>query len=147
MSVWLSTFAQQKTLIGGYICEWSCLCCVTVRLRLRWWWSCWGVTQKTMPHRLASMPTGEEHRFFPPQCSLTYELHSHKCKSSSSSLSLYNTLFRCIVRALKDPNTFLFDHLMALKPVRFLEGELIHDVRTTNMAELLLIHYSRYSTT
>ncbi|NXW42948.1 EIF3M factor, partial [Nyctiprogne leucopyga] len=34
---------------------------------------------------------------------------------------------RCIVRALKDPNTFLFDHLLALKPVKFLEGELIHD--------------------
>lgn len=37
-------------------------------------------------------------------------------------------LIRCIVRALKDPNTFLFDHLLALKPVKFLEGELIHDV-------------------
>ncbi|CAM9555304.1 unnamed protein product [Lampetra planeri] len=37
---------------------------------------------------------------------------------------------RCIVRALRDPNTFLFDHLLALKPVRFLEGELIHDLLT-----------------
>uniref|UniRef100_A0A7N8Y6M1 Eukaryotic translation initiation factor 3 subunit M n=1 Tax=Mastacembelus armatus TaxID=205130 RepID=A0A7N8Y6M1_9TELE len=37
---------------------------------------------------------------------------------------------RCIVRALKDPNTFLFDHLLTLKPVRFLEGELIHDLLT-----------------
>lgn len=37
---------------------------------------------------------------------------------------------RCIVRALKDPNTFLMDHLLTLKPVRFLEGELIHDVST-----------------
>ena len=46
-------------------------------------------------------------------------------------------LFRCIVRALKDPNTFLFDHLLALKPVRFLEGELIHDV-SINMIELVL---------
>lgn len=41
----------------------------------------------------------------------------------------YALLSRCIVRALKDPNTYLFDHLLALKPVRFLEGELIHDVR------------------
>lgn len=39
-------------------------------------------------------------------------------------------IFRCIVRALKDPNTFLMDHLLTLKPVRFLEGELIHDVST-----------------
>uniref|UniRef100_A0A8C5DIS7 Eukaryotic translation initiation factor 3 subunit M n=1 Tax=Gouania willdenowi TaxID=441366 RepID=A0A8C5DIS7_GOUWI len=37
---------------------------------------------------------------------------------------------RCIVRALKDPNTYLFDHLLTLKPVRFLEGELIHDVNS-----------------
>uniref|UniRef100_A0A8C9VLX4 Eukaryotic translation initiation factor 3 subunit M n=1 Tax=Scleropages formosus TaxID=113540 RepID=A0A8C9VLX4_SCLFO len=34
---------------------------------------------------------------------------------------------RCIVSALKDPDTFLFDHLLILKPVCFLEGELIHD--------------------
>uniref|UniRef100_A0A3P9PEX6 Eukaryotic translation initiation factor 3 subunit M n=1 Tax=Poecilia reticulata TaxID=8081 RepID=A0A3P9PEX6_POERE len=44
---------------------------------------------------------------------------------------------RCIVRALKDPNTFLFDHLLTLKPVRFLEGELIHD----NMAKMRLLTF------
>ncbi|KAM4617416.1 eukaryotic translation initiation factor 3 subunit M isoform 3-T3 [Discoglossus pictus] len=37
---------------------------------------------------------------------------------------------RCIVRALKDPKAFLLDHLLALKPVKFLEGELIHDLLT-----------------
>lgn len=35
---------------------------------------------------------------------------------------------RCILAALGDPNTFLLDPLLALKPVRFLEGELIHDL-------------------
>lgn len=35
---------------------------------------------------------------------------------------------RCIVTCLKDPNTFLLDHLLSLKPVKFLEGEPIHDV-------------------
>jgi translation initiation factor 3 subunit M len=35
---------------------------------------------------------------------------------------------RCILSALADPNTFLLDPLLALKPVRFLEGELIHDL-------------------
>ncbi|XP_020723694.1 eukaryotic translation initiation factor 3 subunit M isoform X2 [Bombus vosnesenskii] len=35
---------------------------------------------------------------------------------------------RCILAALADPNTFLLDPLLALKPVRFLEGELIHDL-------------------
>ena len=30
--------------------------------------------------------------------------------------------------SLADPNTLLFDHLLTLKPVKFLEGELIHDV-------------------
>ncbi|KAK0159699.1 hypothetical protein PV327_010787 [Microctonus hyperodae] len=34
----------------------------------------------------------------------------------------------CIQAALADPNTFLLDPLLALKPVRFLEGELIHDL-------------------
>ncbi|KAM4722389.1 eukaryotic translation initiation factor 3 subunit M isoform 1-T1 [Rhinophrynus dorsalis] len=37
---------------------------------------------------------------------------------------------KCIVRALKDPKAFLLDHLLALKPVKFLEGELIHDLLT-----------------
>merc|ERR1712088_130676 len=35
---------------------------------------------------------------------------------------------RCIVASLADPNTFLFDHLLNLKPVKFLEGQLIHDL-------------------
>jgi len=35
---------------------------------------------------------------------------------------------RCIVTSLADHNTLLFDHLLSLKPVKFLEGELIHDV-------------------
>jgi len=35
---------------------------------------------------------------------------------------------KCIVTALADPNTFLMDPLLSLKPVRFLEGELIHDL-------------------
>lgn len=35
---------------------------------------------------------------------------------------------KCIVTCLADPNTFLMDHLLTLKPVKFLEGELIHDV-------------------
>ncbi|KAI2653883.1 Eukaryotic translation initiation factor 3 subunit M [Labeo rohita] len=56
---------------------------------------------------------------------------------------------RCIVRALKDPNTYLFDHLLALKPVRFLEGELIHDLLTIfvslsheqNMAKMRLLTF------
>merc|ERR1712032_1775310 len=35
---------------------------------------------------------------------------------------------RCIVASLADPNTFLFDHLLNLKPVKFLEGQPIHDL-------------------
>ncbi|KAK7490753.1 hypothetical protein BaRGS_00017982 [Batillaria attramentaria] len=37
---------------------------------------------------------------------------------------------KCIVTCLADPNTFLMDHLLSLKPVKFLEGELIHDLLT-----------------
>ncbi|CAK8694496.1 eukaryotic translation initiation factor 3 subunit M-like [Clavelina lepadiformis] len=35
---------------------------------------------------------------------------------------------KCIVRAIADPNTYLFDQLLALKPVKFLEGELLYDL-------------------
>ena len=44
---------------------------------------------------------------------------------------------KCIVTCLADPNTFLMDHLLALKPVKFLEGELIHDV--SNFSSLLFV--------
>lgn len=37
---------------------------------------------------------------------------------------------RCIVTCLEDPNTFLLDHLLTLKPVKFLEGAPIHDLLT-----------------
>jgi len=37
---------------------------------------------------------------------------------------------RCIVTSLSDPNTLLLDHLLSLKPVRFLEGEPIHNLLT-----------------
>ena len=35
---------------------------------------------------------------------------------------------RCIVTCVGDKGTFLLDHLLLLKPVKFLEGELIHDL-------------------
>jgi translation initiation factor 3 subunit M len=37
---------------------------------------------------------------------------------------------RCIVTCLSDPNTLLLDHLLSLKPVRFLEGKPIHNLLT-----------------
>lgn len=43
----------------------------------------------------------------------------------------------CIMAALADPGTFLLDPLLALKPVRFLEGELIHDLLTIFVSEKL----------
>ncbi|XP_061736529.1 eukaryotic translation initiation factor 3 subunit M isoform X2 [Nerophis ophidion] len=51
---------------------------------------------------------------------------------------------RCIVRALKDPNTYLFDHLLTLKPVRFLEGELIHDLLTIFVSAKLISYVKFY---
>nr|CAD7443854.1 unnamed protein product [Timema bartmani] len=50
---------------------------------------------------------------------------------------------RCIMAALEDPNTFLLDPLLALKPVRFLEGELIHDLLSVFVSEKLpsYIHF------
>ncbi|XP_041366455.1 eukaryotic translation initiation factor 3 subunit M-like isoform X2 [Gigantopelta aegis] len=37
---------------------------------------------------------------------------------------------RCIVTCLNDPDTYLMDHLLTLKPVKFLEGESIHNLLT-----------------
>lgn len=44
---------------------------------------------------------------------------------------------RCIIASLADPNTYIMDHLLTLKPVKFLEGELIHDLLTIFVAEKL----------
>lgn len=51
---------------------------------------------------------------------------------------------RCIVSALADPNTFLLDPLLSLKPVRFLEGELIHDLLSVFVSDKLSAYISFY---
>lgn len=52
---------------------------------------------------------------------------------------------RCIVSSLGDPNTFLLDHLLALKPVKILEGELIHDLLTIFVNEKLPAYVNFYA--
>lgn len=51
---------------------------------------------------------------------------------------------KCIVTALADPNTFLLDPLLSLKPVRFLEGELIHDLLSVFVSENLASYIQFY---
>jgi translation initiation factor 3 subunit M len=51
---------------------------------------------------------------------------------------------RCIVASLSDPNTFLLDHLLQLKPVKFLEGELIHDLLKVFVSEKLEAYQKFY---
>lgn len=51
---------------------------------------------------------------------------------------------RCIATALGDPNTFLLDPLLSLKPVRFLEGELIHDLLSIFVSENLNAYLTFY---
>lgn len=51
---------------------------------------------------------------------------------------------RCIIAALADPNTFLLDPLLALKPVRFLKGELIHDLLSVFVSENLASYMEFY---
>lgn len=51
---------------------------------------------------------------------------------------------RCIVSALADPKTFLLDPLLSLKPVRFLEGELIHDLLNIFVSENLAAYLKFY---
>lgn len=70
-----------------------------------------------------------------PESYLEHQLDNYNfCKPSLRDGNLIGQLldimfiFRCIVTHLADPVTFLMDHLLLLKPVKFLEGELIHDV-------------------
>lgn len=51
---------------------------------------------------------------------------------------------RCIVSALADPNTFLLDPLLSLKPVKFLSGELIHDLLSIFVSENLTSYLEFY---
>ena len=46
--------------------------------------------------------------------------------------------------SLADPNTFLLDHLLQLKPVKFLEGELIHDLLKIFVSEKLEAYQKFY---
>lgn len=52
---------------------------------------------------------------------------------------------RCIVTCLADPNIFIMDHLLMLKPVRFLEGELIHDLLTVFVSGTLKQYLDFYN--
>lgn len=51
----------------------------------------------------------------------------------------------CITSLLKDPNTFLMDHLLTLKPVLFLEGKPIYDLLTIFVSEKLQNYIEFYS--
>lgn len=52
---------------------------------------------------------------------------------------------RCITSLLKDPNTFLMDHLLTLKPVLFLEGKPIFDLLTIFVSEKLQNYIDFYN--
>lgn len=52
---------------------------------------------------------------------------------------------KCIVSSLADPNTFLMDHLLTLKPVKILEGELIHALLTIFVSEKLAAYVVFYN--
>ncbi|KAJ8299307.1 hypothetical protein KUTeg_023367 [Tegillarca granosa] len=58
--------------------------------------------------------------------------------------ALIDSKLRCIVTHLGDPNTFLMDHLLSLKPVKFLEGELIHDLLTIFVSQKLTAYQQFY---
>jgi len=51
---------------------------------------------------------------------------------------------KCITSALADPATFLLDHLLSLKPVKFLEGEPIHDLLTIFVTDTLEVYLNFY---
>jgi len=51
---------------------------------------------------------------------------------------------KCIVSAIADPHTFLMDYLLTLKPVKFLEGESIHELLTIFVTENLSAYMDFY---
>lgn len=51
----------------------------------------------------------------------------------------------CITSFLKDPNTFLMDHLLTLKPVLFLEGKPVFDLLTIFVSEKLQNYIEFYN--
>lgn len=53
---------------------------------------------------------------------------------------------KCIVSAIADPHTFLMDYLLTLKPVKFLEGESIHELLTIFVTENLVSYMEFYKT-
>jgi len=50
---------------------------------------------------------------------------------------------KCIVTCIANPQTFVMDHLLQLKPVKFLEGEAIHDLLTIFVSGKLQ-HYTQF---
>lgn len=51
---------------------------------------------------------------------------------------------KCIITSLADPSVLLLDHLLALKPIKFLEGELIHDLLTIFVTSKLAQYMTFY---
>lgn len=88
------------------------------------------------------------------QTLLTNNMGEHASKVMLELLGTYTTenasqarddAHRCIIASLADPSTFIMDHLLTLKPVRFLEGELIHDLLTIFVVEKLQGYQSFYN--
>lgn len=52
---------------------------------------------------------------------------------------------KCIESSIADPNTFLMDNLLALKPVKILEGEKIHDLLSIFVSEKLSAYVAFYN--
>ena len=54
------------------------------------------------------------------------ELLSTYTKESASKSR--DDAHKCIIYCINDPNIFVFDSLLLLEPIKYLEGELIHNV-------------------
>merc|ERR1712241_172403 len=67
-----------------------------------------------------------------------------KKKTTENASQAREEAQRCIVASLQDPQTFLLDHLLQLKPVKFLEGELIHDLLKIFVSERIEAYMKFY---
>merc|ERR1712015_411758 len=67
-----------------------------------------------------------------------------KTYTEDTASSAREDAHKCITSALADPTTYLLDHLLSLKPVKFLEGEPIHDLLTIFVTDTLEVYLNFY---
>ncbi|PAA87168.1 hypothetical protein BOX15_Mlig030196g1, partial [Macrostomum lignano] len=100
---------------------------VTDRVQLRNWmsdWQCSPEDRKTLWRRLHSALTRSGDTASANACLI--DLMDAYTEQDASKAR--DEAIMCIVATLSDDSVYIMDHLLSLKPIQFLEGELIHEL-------------------